>query len=144
MGSTLFPLSRRYIPKLFVGVCDMVQHTLVNVLSSNHAKGTLYANHTVPNLQKITIYRLLKNSSHPLKYYPAKQISLFIAMNLNSSLASSLENKRIFQISRRHFCATPRKMVTVLQFKFCKYHMNNALHYQFFIHKTYSYKIISE
>ena len=139
MGSTLFPLSRRYIPKLFVGVCDMVQHTLLNELSLNHGMGTLYANHTVLNLQKITIYRLLKNSSHPLKYYPAKQISLFIAMNLNSSLASSLENKRIFQISRRHFCATPRKMVTVLQFKFCKYHMTNALQYQFLIHKTHSY-----
>ena len=52
MGSTLFPLSRRYIPKLFVGVCDMVQHTLLNELSLNHGMGTLYANHTVLNLQK--------------------------------------------------------------------------------------------
>ena len=109
MGSTLFPLSRRYIPKLFVGVCDMVQHTLLNELSLNHGMGTLYANHTVLNLQKITIYRLLKNSSHPLKYYPAKQISLFIAMNLNSSLASSLGNKRIFQTSRRHFMQLQEK-----------------------------------
>ena len=86
MGSTLFILSHRCITKLFVGVCDMVQYTLVNVLSSNHAKGTLYANHTVPNLQKITIYRLLKNSSHPLKYYLTKQISLLILMKLSDVL----------------------------------------------------------